>query len=287
MIASPEGPHIAADDLGHFLKAWNGSEPKWLNPEMAVEFEIRDTPLDLALRRREAHDLSLDLVVQPSAGRRKRILVSDMDSTVIWQECIDEMAAAAGHGERVAGITARAMNGEIGFRDALRQRVSLFEGMDSDVIEKVWRERITLMPGAVELVATMREFGGYAVLVSGGFTEFAQRVASTLGFDEFHANTLETRNGRLTGKVVEPALGADAKRQVMKRVASRRNVDLAEMIAAGDGANDLGILKLAGAGVAYHAKPAVAAQCPIQVNFGDLTALLYLQGYRKSEFALP
>ncbi len=265
----------------------HGAKPRWLDSEAAVEFELDDCPPDFTRRWEEARELKLDLVVQPSANRRKSVLLSDMDSTVIAQECIDEMAAEAGHAKRVAAITARAMNGEIDFREALRERVSLLEGMHCDVIQRVWDERITINPGAAELVATMRKFGAYSVLVSGGFMDFASRVAAAVGFDEFHANALETQGGRFTGKVVEPALGASAKRQVLKAVASRRNVSLSDVIAAGDGANDLGILTLAGTGVAYHAKPAVAAQCRIQVNFGDLTALLYLQGYRKSEFSLP
>jgi phosphoserine phosphatase len=226
-----------------------------------------------------------DLVAQPAAGRQKRMLIADMDSTMIGQECIDELAAEAGIGPRVAEITARAMNGEIDFEGALRERVGLLAGLDAGVIDKVLATRITYTPGGRALVATMKANGGHCVLVSGGFTNFAAKVAADLGFDAHQANTLLIEGGKLTGKVAEPILGREAKVEALTRVAAAQGIALDQVMAVGDGANDLGMLGLAGAGVALHAKPSVAAQCDIRINHGDLTALLYIQGYARTDFA--
>jgi len=204
---------------------------------------------------------------------------------MIRQECIDELAAVAGIGPRVAEITARAMNGELDFEGALKERVGLLQGLDAGVIDTVLNTRITYTPGGAELVATMKANGGYAVLVSGGFTAFAARVAHTLGFDENRANTLNVADGKLSGTVGMPILGREAKVQALKDITARLGLTHGDVMAVGDGANDLGMLGLAGAGVALHAKPSVAAECDIRINHGDLTALLYIQGYAKSEFA--
>ncbi|MDO8885081.1 phosphoserine phosphatase SerB, partial [Pseudotabrizicola sp.] len=229
--------------------------------------------------------LGIDLAVQPGANRRKRLLIADMDSTMIQQECIDELADEAGVGSYVAGITARAMNGELDFDSALRERVGLLRDMPADTITRVIRDRITLMPGGLALLATMRANGAYAALVSGGFTAFTAHIAAVLGFDENRANTLLIENEKLTGHVADPILGKQAKLDALLEITARLGITPDDAIAVGDGANDLAMLTRAGAGVALHAKPSVAAQCNLRVNHGDLTALLYLQGYRREEFA--
>jgi phosphoserine phosphatase len=229
--------------------------------------------------------MGVDLVVQPSVGRRKRVLLADMDSTMIRQECIDELADMAGVGTEVAAITARAMNGELDFEGALKARLALLRGLDAGVVGRVLAERITFMPGGHALVATMKANGGYAALVSGGFTAFTGPVAEALGFDEHRANELLMAEGRLLGVAAEPILGREAKVRALEEIAARLRIAEAEVMAVGDGANDLGMLKRAGAGVALHAKPVVAAEVDIRVNHGDLTALLYIQGYSRDEFA--
>jgi phosphoserine phosphatase len=208
-----------------------------------------------------------------------------MDSTMIRQECIDELAELAGVGAHVRAITARAMNGELDFEGALRERVGLLTGLDAGVIDRVYDERITFMPGGRELIATMTADGGYCALVSGGFTAFTEKVAGALGFHEHRANTLAVAEGRLTGVAVDPILGREAKVAALVEITDRLGIAHDAVIAVGDGANDLGMLKLAGMGVALHAKPVVAAECRLRVNHGDLTALLYLQGYTRADFA--
>lgn len=227
----------------------------------------------------------VDVFVQRADGRRKQLLVADMDSTLIGQECIDELAAELGLKPKIAAITERAMRGEIAFEPALRERVALLAGLDAGVVETVWRERIRETPGAATLAATMRAHGGYAAIVSGGFTVFTERVAAALGFDEHNANELVIEAGRLAGRVTEPILGQDAKRERLHALASRFGLSLSETLAVGDGANDLAMIRDAGLGVAYRAKPAVAAEADARVDHGDLTALLYFQGYRAAEFA--
>jgi len=207
-----------------------------------------------------------------------------MDSTMIQQECIDELAEEAGVGERVKDITAKAMNGELDFEGALDERVGLLKGLPESVIGKVLSERITYMPGGKELLATMKRDGAYAALVSGGFTAFTASVASALGFDENRANTLLVEDGKLTGEAGRPILGREAKVQALEEITARLGISEADVIAVGDGANDLGMLTRAGAGVALHAKPSVAAECDIRINHGDLTALLYVQGYKYADF---
>jgi phosphoserine phosphatase len=212
-------------------------------------------------------------------------LLADMDSTMIGQECIDELADVAGIGAHVAAITARAMNGELDFEAALTERVALLRDLPVTVIAEVLASRITYTPGGAALVATMRASGGYAALVSGGFTAFTAAVAAHLGFDENRANRLEVADGRLTGRVIAPILGRAAKVAALEEICARLGCGPEAAIAVGDGANDLGMLGRAGAGVALHAKPAVAAQCSLRVNHGDLSALLFLQGYARADFA--
>ena len=223
--------------------------------------------------------------MQEVSGRRKQILIADMDSTMIDQECIDELADEVGIKAEVAAITARSMNGEIAFEPALRERVALLKGLDMAVIAKIIERRITLAAGAVALVRTMRSHGAWTALVSGGFDVFTGPIAAKIGFDEQRANRLVEANGRLAGAVAEPILGRAAKADALTEIATRLGLSVADAIAVGDGANDLDMLQLAGTGVALHAKPVVAAAAKVRIDHGDLTSLLYIQGYSHQEFA--
>jgi phosphoserine phosphatase len=283
MICNPAKPVLDAATAVALRDAWGGGPLRWLCPGVAAEFDIGQVPDSRWTAWQGLQALGVDLCVVPAAGRRKRLLLADMDSTMIGQECIDELAAEAGVGAHVAGITARAMNGEIGFEGALRERVAVLRGLAADVIERVFANRITLAPGGAALVATMRAHGARAALVSGGFTGFTERVAAVLGFDEHRANVLGVAGGVLDGTVAEPILGREAKVAALHEISARMGATSADVIAVGDGANDLGMLGLAGMGVAVHAKPAVQAQCDLRVNHGDLTALLYLQGYARDD----
>jgi len=284
LITSPKDrtlDHALVDSLRN---AWGGGDAVWLSVDEAAEFAIPQVPDNQWQVWDDLQKACVDLVVQPAEGRRKKMLLADMDSTMIRQECIDELAAEAGVGERVADITARAMNGELDFEAALIERVGLLEDLPESIIEQVLDQRITYMPGGYELVNTMKAQGGYAALVSGGFTAFTSRVAVALGFDENRANTLLAADGKLTGKVGMPILGKAAKVQALEEITARLGIAADDVLAVGDGANDLGMLHLAGTGVALHAKPTVQAQCDVRINHGDLTALLYLQGYAREEF---
>lgn len=285
LLTNPETPVLSRTLVEALRSAWGGGEARWLDPGVAAEFAVAAVPANLWQVWSDLQALSVDLAVQPSAGRRKRLLIADMDSTMIRQECIDELADEAGVGAQVAAITARAMNGELDFEAALIERVGLLKGLPEAVIGRVLADRITLMPGGAALVATMKAAGGHAVLVSGGFTAFAGPIAARLGFDEHRANRLLVGGGVLSGLVAMPILGRAAKVEALEEIAARLGIPLAEAMAVGDGANDLGMLGRAGAGVALHAKPVVAAQCALRVNHGDLTALLHLQGYARDAFA--
>ncbi|WP_212522715.1 phosphoserine phosphatase SerB [Actibacterium sp. MT2.3-13A] len=285
LLSAPTARNLEAALVESLRNAWGGGDAVWLAPDEAAEFDLPQLPDNRWPVWEEMQKLGIDLVIQPAEGRKKKMLIADMDSTMIQQECIDELAVVAGIGPRVAEITARAMNGELDFEGALRERVGLLKGLDAGVIDRVLKDRITFMPGGRALVATMKAAGGYAVLVSGGFTNFAARVAADLGFDEHRANTLLIEDGRLTGEVAEPILGREAKVAALNEVSARLGLGHDSVMAVGDGANDLGMLGLAGAGVALHAKPKVAAQCDIRINHGDLSALLYIQGYARDAFA--
>lgn len=285
LLANPGRADLDRAAVEALRDAWGGGAVEWLNPGVAAEFAVEAVPAN----RWEVWDglqgVGVDLVVQKAEGRKKTMLLADMDSTMIGQECIDELADMAGVGKRVAEITRRAMNGELDFEGALLERVRLLKGLPEAVIEQVLAERITYTPGGRDLIATMKANGGYAALVSGGFTAFTTAVATHLGFDEHRANTLLVEGGTLTGDVARPILGREAKMAALREISDRLGISHDAVMAVGDGANDLGMLGLAGAGVALHAKPSVAAQCDIRINHGDLTALLYIQGYAVEDFA--
>ena len=285
LLTNPSNPTLDPALVESLRNAWGGGDAQWLSPDEAAEFELAAAPDNQWEVWADLQQMGVDLVVQPTLGRRKKMLLADMDSTMIEQECIDELADMAGVGDRVKVITARAMNGELDFDSALSERVGLLTGLPVTIIDQVLRERITYMPGGKTLLATMKAHGSYAALVSGGFTAFTEKVAAHLGFDENHANTLLTDGEHLSGKVGLPILGKQAKVDALERITTKLGISDADVIAVGDGANDLGMLHRAGTGVALHAKPSVAAQCDVRINHGDLSALLYIQGYYQAEFA--
>jgi phosphoserine phosphatase len=286
LIAAPGT--LSADAVsaaaGHLPGA---AEPRWLGPATAA-----DIPFNVSAnadQRALADGLrallpGTDVVIQAAGQRRKKLFLADMDSTMIGQECIDELAAFAGLKEHVAGITERAMRGEIAFEPALRERVALLKGLPVTVIDEVIEKHITLTPGGRTLIATMRAHGGYTCLVSGGFTLFTSRIAAMIGFDETHANALVVDGDRLAGLVQEPIFGRDSKRATLIELRARLGLTTADTMATGDGANDLAMIAEAGLGVAFHAKPKVAEAAPARIEHGDLTALLYIQGYTRAEF---
>lgn len=260
-------------------------EGDWLAFEEAYDLLFQGGKLD-EIRQSLEEVLNrepFDVIIQPSQHRRKKMLIADMDSTMITIECIDELADFVGLKAHVAKITERAMNGELDFKSALRERVELLKGLEEAVLQRAYDERVVFMPGAKQLLATMRSQGGKAVLVSGGFTFFTSRVAKALGFDDQRANILDIRHGKLTGNVVEPILDKEAKLESLYYYAEKFGFTSQDVIAVGDGANDLPMLRAAGTGVAYHAKPHVQAEVKLRINHADLTALLYIQGYKKEE----
>ena len=285
LLTNPETPVLERVTVESLRNAWGGGEARWLDPGVAAEFDLEQVPQNRWEVWEGLQALRVDMVVQRAEGRKKRLLIADMDSTMIRQECIDELADEAGVGPQVSAITARAMNGELDFEAALRERVALLRGLPEGTIQTVIRDRITLMPGGPVLLATMKANGAYTALVSGGFTAFTAAIAARLGFDENRANTLHISDGALTGTVADPILGKAAKVSALQDICATRGLTPTQVMAVGDGANDLGMLGLAGAGVALHAKPAVQAQCDIRINHGDLTALLFIQGYTREDFA--
>jgi phosphoserine phosphatase len=291
VVVSPDAETRAAEletDIGDKLRSATGqrAQARVLGPS-AVEFaldaldSVGVEAVSALVRGLEAH---MDVALLPAQGRRKRLLVSDMDATIIGQECLDELADFAGVKAQVSAITEAAMRGELDFEAALRTRVALLSGMKVAVLEHCWQERITLNPGARTLVATMAAHGARCVLVSGGFTFFTQRVAEAAGFHAHRGNTLMERDGALTGEVGVPILGRAAKRETLEGEAGALGLEPADALALGDGANDLDMIRAAGLGVAYRAKPVVAAQAAAAIRLTDLTSVLYFQGYVREEF---
>ena len=259
-----------------------GGAPDILSPGEAADIPCPAAP-DLAAVDRALEGAPVDAIATKARGRRKGLLVADMDSTIVTSETLDELAGYAGLKEKIAAITKRSMNGEIDFAEALRLRVSMLQGLGLDALEKTLA-KTRLTPGARELVATMRAHNATTALVSGGFTYFTSRVAEMVGFHVHRANVLLDDGEKLTGEVGEPILDRDAKLETLRELAAARNLKLTATLAVGDGANDLAMIREAGLGVAYHAKPIVAAEARAQVRHGNLRALLFAQGYRATEF---
>jgi len=281
LISDPARPAVTDAVVASAIEALKAGgatvgAPDWLDRGIACDLPFEGTAASVSLA-------GADAVVLPANGRRKKLLVADMESTMIHNEMLDELAEFLGLREKIAGITARAMNGEIDFAGALEERVGLLKGLAVGRLDEA-ATRIRYMPGGATLVATMQKHGAYCALVSGGFTYFTAMVRKALGFDLDAANVLEHDGASLAGTVAHPILGKEAKLTTLRRLAGERGLGDADAISVGDGANDLPMLKAAGLGVAFHAKPAVAAQVPARIDHGDLTALLYLQGYRRSDF---
>ena len=288
LICNPAEPELDSTAIDAARSALTSPEHgDWLFEGVAadIRFSSTDDVRTISNRLREAmNGIRVDVVVQPQIDRRKKLLLADMDSTMIGQECIDELADFVCLKAHVAAITERAMRGEIEFEPALRERVALLKGLPVTVVDEVLKSRITLTPGAVALVGTMRAHGAYTCLVSGGFTLFTKAVAEMIGFQENRANVLLVEDGKLTGQVAEPILGREAKLATLVDLRESFDLDNLDTMVVGDGANDLAMIEQAGTGVAYHAKPTVAAAAGARIDHGDLSALLYMQGYKRSEF---
>ncbi|MBU6419720.1 MAG: phosphoserine phosphatase SerB [Proteobacteria bacterium] len=282
LVASSEAGPLTVPDVARAMAYAQGRNLVWLEAGRAAEFQSPAAPDRSALAAVMSHK-AVDIFLTRPRGRRKAVLVADMDSTIVTAETLDELAAFAGLKDKIAAITARTMNGELDFQEALRERVGLLKGLKVAALEETWKE-IKYCPGARTLVATMNAFGATAALVSGGFTFFTARVAQELGFAVHRANTLLDDGAALTGEVGEPILDKTAKLAALEELAAARGVKLTATLSVGDGANDLPMLRAAGLGVAYHAKPIVAAEVVNKVVHTDLTALLFAQGYPASSF---
>lgn len=288
LVSSPVNPQVTDSLIASVSRRLGGDAHKVLADGIAADIAVGDYLSHSEAVHRVAEvvgDAAVDFAVIEAEGRRKKLLVADMDSTMIGQECIDELAAFVGLKEHVAAITERAMRGEIAFEPALRERVALLKGLDTAVVDEVLRERITLTPGGRELIGTMRAHGAYTALVSGGFTLFTDRIRDMIGFNEDRSNCLLTEDGRLSGLVAEPILGKAAKLATLIELRQARGLAHHETVAIGDGANDLDMINESGLGVAFHAKPKVAEAAEVSIRHGDLTAVLYLQGFTREEFA--
>ena len=284
LLCSDEKGALTQHLANSVYSSMDGQDLLWLGNHEAICFNIEKKSNAHLKIWSHLQLLKIDMVVQKKETHFKSLLLADMDSTMIEQECIDELADMYGVGSEVKKITMRAMNGELGFKDALKERVALLAECPNTVVEEVLEQRITLRPGGKTLVNTMKANGAYTALVSGGFTAFSVPVGEILGFDEQHANILHEENGIFTGQVIDPILGKNEKVNRLKSLVKDRGLSQKDVLAVGDGANDLGMLEIAGMGVAMHPKPIVAEKCDIVINHCDLTSLLYLQGYRKEEF---
>ncbi len=283
IVAEREATSLTPALLNQIRNAVRGAPPVVLSPGEAADIPL-SIPLDAAALQAAIGDKPIDAIVTKARGRRKALLLADMDSTIVTGETLDELAGFAGIGEKIAAITRRAMNGELDFKAALRERVAMLKGLDIGALEKTW-QLIRMTPGARELVATMRARGALTALVSGGFTFFTGRVAAELGFDLHRSNVLLDDGTALTGQVGEPILDRDSKLATLRELAAQRGVRLQATLAVGDGANDLDMLRAAGLGVAYHAKPIVAKEARAKVDHANLRALLFAQGYPATSFA--
>jgi len=282
-LIAPQGSAALTPALiARVTEAVHGGPPSILSDGEAADIPVPAIP-DPALIHAALDATPVDAVVTPKAGRRKRLLIADMDSTIVTTETLDELAAYAGLQDRVAAITRRSMNGELDFATALRERVGLLRGLSLDALAQTWAAT-TLMPGAAELVGTMRANGARTALVSGGFTYFTGRVAERLGFHVHRANTLLDDGTALTGAVGEPILDRAAKLDALQQLAAEQGLGMADCLAVGDGANDLAMIRAAGLGVAFHAKPIVAAEAQVRIEHCGLRALLFMQGYAAQEF---
>ena len=284
LLCSDEKGALTQHLANSVYSSMDGQDLLWLGNHEAICFNIEKKSNAHLKIWSHLQLLKIDMVVQKKETHFKSLLLADMDSTMIEQECIDELADMYGVGSEVKKITMRAMNGELAFQDALKERVALLAECPNTVVEEVLEQRITLRPGGKTLVNTMKANGAYTALVSGGFTAFSVPVGEILGFDEQHANILHEENGIFTGQVIDPILGKNEKVNRLKSLVKDRGLSQKDVLAVGDGANDLGMLEIAGMGVAMHPKPIVAEKCDIVINHCDLTSLLYLQGYRKEEF---
>lgn len=285
LIAQPERETLDQGLLTRIARAL-AAAPRWLADGEACEFAVTgvDPSDSLALARAEVADRAIDVCAVPAGERAKRLLLCDLDSTIITIETIDELADLVGVKAEVAAITRRAMRGEIAFGPALEARVALLAGLPETIFEEIHRDRARLMPGARTLVGTMRSIGAITGLVSGGFMPLAERIGRDVGFEVVEANRLEVVNGRLTGRVIAPIVGPAAKLAMLERLRAQHGIPAMQTLAVGDGANDLPMLLAAGLGVAYHAHAPVAHQAPVAIEHGDLRALLFLQGIAKRDF---
>ena len=283
-ICNPSNPILSNELVSKYCKAFEGISVKWLNYGIAADITIPEIPDEFKKYWVELQARKIDMVIQKEQYRKKRLLVADMDSTIIEQESLDELAYEVGCGEKISKITKQAMDGNLEFEDALNRRVDYLKGTPISTINKVIKNRITLSPGAKTLISTMQKNNVYSALISGGFTHFTSKIAQELGFNESKANQFEIINEKLTGAVISPILGKEAKVDFIRALTKKFGLSSIDVIAVGDGANDIGMLELAGSGVAMHAKEIVQSKANFIINHSDLSALLYIQGYNFNEF---
>ncbi len=283
LITHPKTPILNESALKRIAELIDLSTARILAPDIAVDIAVTKNNVALETIRGAMRELPVDVNFVPIEGRRKKLLIADMDSTIIEQECIDELAAHIGKYDEIADITERAMRGELNFETALIERVSMLQGLSESAIENTWKARISFTSGADVLIRTMKEKGIFTALVSGGFRQFTSKVAQNLGFEYQSANRLIIENETLTGEIARPILGRSAKADTLDALCKTQNITPDQCLAVGDGANDLDMISLAGMGVAFHAKPATAKAADYQIDHGDLTALLYLQGISLDE----